>query len=372
MRLLAAVLSVVIASTTAFAAEEAAKPVVVAATEATAPLHPADAAMIEKAKQLVVQQRYEDALALLDLIEPKTTSATIEIEFLRAQNAELRRDLEAAVPHYRNILADHPELTRVRLELARVLFRLEDDGAARHHFELVLGANPPPAVREKVDQFLTAIHNRRRLKFKFGASLVPDTNINSATDANKTTLFGVPFNLSDDARRSSGVGISLNGGVDYSRPIHEGLNLETGAAANYLDYSGGAFDDLSLSGYLGARYYFGANDIGIAATSFRRWYANDGYSLSLGGRADFGHRFTPQWSGRLRVGGQSVDYDGRTDLDGSVYHFQAEAHYAVDAQSQISFLGGSILEDTDDPAFSNISPFVGFGYQREFPYRITA
>ena len=73
MRLLAAVLSVVIASTTAFAAEEAAKPVVVAATEATAPLHPADAATIEKAKQLVVQQRYEDALALLDLIEPKTT-----------------------------------------------------------------------------------------------------------------------------------------------------------------------------------------------------------------------------------------------------------------------------------------------------------
>ncbi len=81
------------------------------------------------------------------------------------------------------------------------------------------------------------------------------------------------------------------------------------------------------------------------------------------------------------MSGHSVDYDGfsgsssgvrRTDLDGSVYHFQAEAHYAVDAQSQISFLGGSILEDTDDPAFSNISPFVGFGYQRKFPYRITA
>ena len=76
-----------------------------------------------------------------------------------------------------------------------MLFRLEDDEAARHHFELVLGDDPPDTVHKKIQEFLTAIHNRRRAKFKFGFSLVPDSNIKSATDSRRLNLSGLEFNL---------------------------------------------------------------------------------------------------------------------------------------------------------------------------------
>ncbi len=340
--------------------------------DSLAPLDPRDAALLEQAKQLVIQRRYGDAVALLDGIEPRTTSGAIEIEFLKAQSAEMASDLQASVTHYRNILADNPKLTRVRLELARVLFRLEEDDAARHHFELVLGDDPPAAVRRKVKDFLIAIHNRRRAKLKFGFSLIPDSNINSATNSRRVTLSGVPFNLSDDARSNSGIGFSVNTNFDYTHPLRDDVDLETGFAASGVNNPGDGFDDARISGYVGGRYVFEVYDLGIAATAFRRWFGQKGYSLSLGGRADLGRRFSPTWSGRVRVGGQRVNYERQNRLDGEVYSLQVDSHHILDSISRLSLFGGSFLEDTADPSYSNIAPFAGIAYQRDFPNRITA
>ena len=356
----------------AAAAGERAATAVPLGEEGHVPLHPGDAAKIEDARQLLIQHRYDDALALLNGITPDTVSAEIEIEFLKARIAEVRGDPEASVVYYRGILGNHPRLTRVRLELARVLFRLEDDDAARHHFELVLGEDLPEAVRSNVEQFLAAIHRRRRLKVRFGASLVPDTNINSATDSRRVDIFGVPFNLSDDARSSTGVGVSLNGGLDYSYPLAEALTLETGTALTYLDYPSDSFDDVRLSGYLGGRWSFASFDAGLAATGSRRWYADDGYSLSVGARGDLGKDFTQRWSGRIHIGGQSIDYDEQDFLDGEVYSLQLESGYLVDSVSRLSLFGGLSYEDTAEPAYSNMSPFFGVSYRRDFPYRISA
>ncbi len=164
----------------------------------------------------------------------------------------------------------------------------------------------------------------------------------------------------------------MNGSIDYTYPILEDLNLETGLSANYLNYPGDDFDDLRLSGYLGGRYRFLPFDLGVAATSFRRWFADEGYSLSIGGRADLGHRFSQTWSGRLRVSGQSVDYDEQDFLDGEVYSMQVETNHILDSISRLSAFAGGLKEDTVDPAYSNLAPFAGFSYQYDFPYRISA
>jgi hypothetical protein len=355
----------------ALAAEQAAPLWTPAAPEPAAPLDAESRRLIELATQHFLAGDLAGALRQLDQVR-LTPESKPEVLFLRAQFAELGGDLDGAVAYYRDILGDRPDLVRVRLELARVLFRLGEDDAARHHFDLARGANPPPAVQQNIERFLAAIHARRRLRFNFGFSLVPDTNVNSATDSTYANLFGAPFQLSDDAKRNSGIGASVVGGVDYYQPLQPGLNLETGASARHLEHSGSTFDDTNIYGYVGLRRYLGLTDVGLRATGARRWFGGDGYSYALGGRLDVGHRLSPQWSGRLSLGWENVDYDTSDFLDGELYQFQSEASYALSADSRLQFFAGSLYEDTADSAYTNVSPYIGLQYLKEFPNRLTA
>jgi Flp pilus assembly protein TadD len=64
--------------------------------------------------------------------------------FLQGLIAEARGDLKGAVHRFRTALASDPNLTIVRMELARALYLDNDDDGARHQFELLIGAAPTP------------------------------------------------------------------------------------------------------------------------------------------------------------------------------------------------------------------------------------
>ena len=85
--------------------------------------------------------------------------------------------LDASIAAFRAILAEHPGLVRVRLELARAFFLRGRDGLARRHFELALAANLPPPVAANVNLHLAEMRARKRWSAHFGFALAPDTNI---------------------------------------------------------------------------------------------------------------------------------------------------------------------------------------------------
>ena len=60
-----------------------------------------------------------------------------------------RRDelLDKAIAAFRAMLVNHPELIRVRLELARAFFLKGEDSLAKRHFEHVLAGKPRRASR---------------------------------------------------------------------------------------------------------------------------------------------------------------------------------------------------------------------------------
>ena len=72
----------------------------------------------------------------------------------RTDSAAARRDLyDKAIVAFRAILINHPNLVRVRLELARAFFLKGQDGLARRHFELVLAGGVPPPVAANIHAF---------------------------------------------------------------------------------------------------------------------------------------------------------------------------------------------------------------------------
>ncbi len=104
--------------------------------------------------------------------------AASDANFLRGQLHAARGEYTKAVDVFRAILTNHPKHEMARLELAHALFALKQDSAARHHFNLSLGAISDPHLKSKVHNFIDAMDRRKRWNFSTYLSAVPSTNIN--------------------------------------------------------------------------------------------------------------------------------------------------------------------------------------------------
>ncbi len=84
---------------------------------------------VNQVKALILMGRLEEASRVLDCIVITPGNET-DVRFLRGRIAEARGDFNTAIDEYREILVKRPNLTRVRLELARLLFLTKDDAAS--------------------------------------------------------------------------------------------------------------------------------------------------------------------------------------------------------------------------------------------------
>ena len=118
-----------------------------------------------------------------------------------------REDWQTAIARFRSMLIRDPTLPRVRLDLALAYFRDGEDSSAAYHFRQVLGDEDlPPVVRARTLAFLDTIRRRKTWSVSAAVALAPDSNINAATSSREVNLFGLPAQLSEDARQTSGVG----------------------------------------------------------------------------------------------------------------------------------------------------------------------
>jgi len=175
---------------------------------------------LELARQAISDGDYALAQAVLDALIGHNPQ-DVEANFLLAELDARQGKLDAAVDRFRRLLSRHPELIRVRLDYALALFQLHQDDSAEYNFRLALASDLPDPVRENVMRYLHAIRARRRYEIDATASIAPDTNINAATGQSELTLFGLPFTLSEEAKRKSGVGAVTSGlaNTDSRLPI---------------------------------------------------------------------------------------------------------------------------------------------------------
>ena len=130
-------------------------------------------ASIETAAALLREGQWEAAFAILRPLAARDARAgnllfeTGMVSLGLAHHpgiGEAERDafLDVSIAAFQAILAANPELTRVRLELARAFFLKGQDGLARRHFERVLAGDVPAPVVANVNRFLAEIRARRR------------------------------------------------------------------------------------------------------------------------------------------------------------------------------------------------------------------
>ena len=298
-------------------------------------------ASVSEAQALVRQGKFEEALEVLRplardnpddkdvlfLIGLSATEASLQPDVAEADRDAL---LDEAIAALRAMLIDHPDLVRVRLELARAFFLKDEDSLSRRHFEQVLAGNPPEAVAANVQRFLSQIRARRRWSMYFSAAVAPDTNIGGASDERIIYIQGLPFRRDAEELTTSGVGVSVWTGGEYQYPLGDRLRLRAGGDISRREYSGARFDQLVVSGHAGPRWLAGSNtEVSLLAAVRRRWTGSAPDHDDLGLRAEARHRFSRQVTANARASWHDRRYRTRTFLDGPVADFSLGGAWVI-------------------------------------------
>ena len=195
------------------------------------------------------------------------------------------------------MLARNPDLPRVRLDLALAYFQAGEDGNAAYHFRLALGTKDLPAiVRARALFFLDRIRRRKAWSVTGSVAVLPDNNINAATSARLVDLFGnLPARLSEDARQTSGVGLSANISGGYEARISPDLRFRVGGGLRTRTYRESDYNDRILSLRAGPRFLFEKFDLRPQLTSRFRWLGGESYSRATGVELSSDWLIAPAW-----------------------------------------------------------------------------
>lgn len=262
------------------------------------------------------------------------------------------------------LLVRQPDQHRIKLELARAYFFQEKDREAEQLFREVLKEAPPQAVSINIRTFLDQVEKRKPVRWNLAFSLVPDSNFNAATNDEYVSLYGIPFELSEEARNKSGIGAKISGGVDarLRRPGGEALLGEFQVV--HTEQMSSSLDDTFVFASVGRSSPFLRGEIGGSLIGSTRWYAHDLYSYGTGISLTAAQAL---WSSTVLVSRLLVqrqrfpDHEG---LNGYYLGLTNSLDYKISPFLTVRKEIGVALEKTEDEAFSNYDIFILSGIEK--------
>jgi outer membrane protein len=323
------------------------------------------------AQLLIANNRLADAKRLLaQMLAAKPEDS--EALFLMASIAVAEKDYDTAISLFRRILVREPDAERVRLDLGRAFFLKGDYDNADRQFRFARAGDINDAVKANIDHFLTAINRLRQWTVNFALALAPDTNQNAATSASQVNIFGLPFALDKAARKQSGIGLAGDIGGEWSPILSDNVKARLGTDLYRIDYSGGEFDDMTISAYGGPQLLFDNWDISALATGFKRWFANQDYVSGVGGKLAADYGITSDWLVGASVGGQSVTNQFIPEQNGPLWSLQTQATYVLSPSSLFQLQLGFNRQDARLAAYSYTGVWFGAAYSQDLSFGFSA
>ncbi|WP_423906221.1 surface lipoprotein assembly modifier [Candidatus Spongiihabitans sp.] len=274
--------------------------------------HLSQDARVNQARTLIESGRHQAALKILRPLTDPARADITDIRFLiglsaiavavRTEDKDQKTTLlSEAIAALRAILIEHPQLTRVRLELARAFFLKGDDDLSRQHFERVLAGNPASAMAANIRRFLHTIRARRRWSGYLSVNIEQNDNINNGSDTETIYLFGLPFVVNEQSRPRADTGLSVSVGSEYQTPLGEQWRWRFGADATRSEYGGHEFDQTYLLLRSGPRWLASQrSEASLQVIAAQRWVARNRHSKEFGLRFNARHRLTQ----KLGINGQ--------------------------------------------------------------------
>lgn len=282
--------------------------------------------MFALADSLQREGKAAEAIGILQaLTRDKNQQFRSEARFRIARLLEEQGDLMGASLALRALLLEEPSANPARLELARILNRMGKTADAKRELSQAEAIGLPPDVALNVRHFagrLAQATKHRGLTLELTAG--PDSNINRSTSSPFIDTIIAPFELSDDARRIGGVGLS-GSARGYSRDAIGPINFLSRVNARADLYDKSRFNDIQLSADSGPEFTIGKTRLRPSAIVERRWYGGDLYAKGWGGDLDVLAPLAPKTQIEIRAAAvrqsivpNPVDDGWRTSIDASL------------------------------------------------------
>lgn len=296
---------------------------------------------------------------------PQSSEQVIEENFLLALEEIEQGTPRKAIKRLEAILSEYPHLLRVRLELARAYFLIQDDEKAQHHFSYVLGAEALPiGVQNSVNTFLNHIRARRTWSADFSFAVLPQTNAGQASDVEVIRIFGLPFRV--DARERSGVGVEVGGGLAWQPTLQGDWRGRVAVSARTRHYENDEWNDDILGSDVGILRLFDGGSIGAGIRVQRRWSGGDKYLFRRGLWGSLQQIFLRRNRFNVNVEIADLNYDNNDNTDGWSLSLTPEVTHGFSASTQVRFNSSLHLTFAREDFESNHTVGIGGGITHAF------
>lgn len=217
------------------------------------------AQVFDFAQQLAEHGDSERAIELLKVVTlDSNADYRAEARVRIARYLTANGDKRGALRWYRELLDEKPNAAAVRIEVALLLASLGEEAAAASELRRAEATGLPAEVSRTIHNANVIFWNRRPFGVDLSVGLAPDTNINSATSSDTVTLFGLPFQLSNDAKARSGIGLTFDGSMSVRRPTSSRGQLILQAGLGGRIYRDSRFNDVTFSASAGPELPLGS------------------------------------------------------------------------------------------------------------------
>jgi outer membrane protein len=333
--------------------------------------------LLQNAERLVGERRFAEAAPMLAALEHAPEFA-MQRQFLSGYSAVETGDLDTAVKQFRAALVNHPEQTRIRLELARALMLQGKNASADHHFRLAGTANDlPEDVLATISSARGVLRSQKQWGFNFNLGLAPDSNITNGSSATTVDAnFGgqsIPLALDANARAKSGLGQTLSLGGTARFGLFGETKLVVESDVQGVNYKGKASDDFTGQLAVGPSFQLSEKtNLTVQALGSQRYYGGQRGGTGLGGRAGF--QFNLNNANRL-----GITIDARHNNSGfasSYSGWQFGGYASYERVVAKSFIASASLfarrESLRSKIHANTEMGFNLGFGGELPMGLTA
>lgn len=323
--------------------------------------------MFEIAEQL--KRRGETASAekiLAALSTDPDADVRLEARFRRSKLLQARgANVEAAVL-LRQIVDNRPAAIPARLELAQLLHRMGDTDSAWRQMRAAQSAGLPRDVARLVDRYSEALRAARPYGATFEIAMAPDSNINRATRSDSLGTVIGDFEIGDDSKAKSGIGLSMRSQVYRRLAVGNGpLTLLARVSGMADSYRRSEYNDMAVELSGGPEWRFGRDQLNFELGAGQRWFGQKPFQRSARASVSFSHPFGGRTLARIVASAAKIDNRVNDLQDGKVYSAALSLERALTPTLGAIGTIAADRQDLRDPGYATTSWRAGLNLWRD-------
>jgi outer membrane protein len=307
--------------------------------------------LFDLAQQLTAQGATEEALRIWTLLA-NNPDRDFRLE-ARARIARLyvaKSDFRSAATWFQRILDENPSLSAIRIELANALAQLGNEGGAARQLRRAASApGLPRDVSRALGRASAAIAGIAPFSASVEVGLSPDSNINRATQARQIDILGLPFELNDDGRATSGLGLTINASATARSKIRQGVRWIAQINSSGEFYGRTSFNDITVTASGGPEFLSARTRFRLTPIVGKRWLGQQQLYDIYGLTTNLERMVAPTVQISLSNGITYLDYTHRPDLSGNIYAVSAGVDASLSPRLSVRFgLNGNRFDAASD------------------------